>query len=116
MSTAGWSSRSSASTAPADGKVDSSVKHVDGRALCLGLRDYAIEQYGLMSRMVLRRWRITSCKDFGEIVFAMVDAGLMKKTENDSIRDFVGVYDFDEAFTPQLELSGPPPLSPEQNS
>lgn len=80
-------------------------RHISGRQLCMGLRDFAIEQYGLLARTVMRRWRINSCEDFGHIVFAMVDAGLMNKTEDDSIRDFTDVYDFEAAFAPQLELS-----------
>lgn len=77
---------------------DDESRHVSGRQLCLGLRDYATRQYGRMARTVLRCWHINSTEDFGRIVFAMIDAGLMRKTEEDSIDDFRGVYDFDEAF------------------
>ena len=80
-------------------------RHISGKALCHGLRDYAVEQYGAMARTVLRHWRITSCEDFGHIVFAMVDAGMMNKTDDDSIRDFVGVFSFDEAFSETVQLS-----------
>ena len=73
-------------------------RHVTGKILCTGLRDYAIDQYGLLARTVLQRWRITNCEDFGHIVFAMVEAGLMSKTEDDTLRDFAGVFSFDEAF------------------
>lgn len=79
--------------------------HVTGQQLCLGLRDYAIRQYGLMARTVLRRWQINLCEDFGHIVFALVDAGLMHKTEEDSIQDFTGVFDFEESFSPQLQIN-----------
>lgn len=79
--------------------------HVTGRELCHGLRDYALQEYGLLARTVLRRWRIHSCEDFGRIVFAMVEAGLMHKTEDDSMADFAGVFDFEEAFTEGLTLS-----------
>ena len=82
-----------------------SSRHVNGRQLCQGLRDYAVQQYGLLARAVLRRWHIYSSEDFGRIVFALVDAGLMQKTEGDSIRDFIDVYDFAEAFAPSLILS-----------
>jgi uncharacterized repeat protein (TIGR04138 family) len=57
-----------------------------------------------LARTVLRRWQITRCEDFGEIVFAMVDAGLMHKNEDDSIRDFVDVFDFADAFATTLDL------------
>ena len=66
--------------------------------LCLGLKDHAVRQYGLLARTVLERWGIRATGDFGKIVFAMIDAGLMKKTDDDSLEDFCGVYDFDEAF------------------
>lgn len=87
------------------GLSDSSSRHVTGNQLCQGLRDYAMRQYGLMARSVLDRWHIHNCEDFGHIVFALVDAGLMHKTETDSIDDFVGAFDFAEAFSASLHLS-----------
>ena len=73
-------------------------RHVSGQELCLGLRDYAIKQYGMLAHTVLRNWRIHKTEDFGRIIFALVDAGLMRTTEDDSIDDFRNVYEFDEAF------------------
>lgn len=80
-------------------------RHVGGRELCYGLREFASQQYGLLARTVLRRWRINSSEDFGNIVFAMVDAGLMHKTDEDNIEDFIDVFDFADAFSPQLTLA-----------
>lgn len=80
------------------------ARHISGSQLCQGLRDFALHEYGLMARTVLRHWRINGCQDFGHIVFAMVDAGLMFKTEEDSIADFTGVYDFNEAFAARLHV------------
>lgn len=74
------------------------ARHVSGRELCQGLRDFAVKEYGLMARTVLRRWRIRSSRDFGKIVFAMVDAGLMHKTDEDSLEDFDNVFHIDTAF------------------
>gem|GEM_PF-1087004 len=73
-------------------------RHVSGQQLCLGLRDYAIRQYGLLAKAVLRSWKVTETGDFGRIVFAMIEAGLMRKTDEDTLEDFLGVFDFDEAF------------------
>lgn len=73
-------------------------RHVSGQQLCLGLRDFAIEQYGMMAPVVLRQWKITRTDDFGRMVFAMITAGLMSKTSEDSVDDFKAVYDFEEAF------------------
>lgn len=74
------------------------ARHVTGKELCAGLRDYAFDQFGPLARMVLEHLGINETRDFGEIVFILVDAGLMSKTEEDSVRDFDRVYDFDEAF------------------
>ena len=90
----------------ADPDAEPAARHVTGEDLCLGLRDYAIEQYGLLARTVLRRWGITRCEDFGNIVFAMVDAGLMQKTDDDTIEDFRDVFDFKQAFSPTLQVGG----------
>lgn len=73
-------------------------RHLSGEELCLGLRDFAIKQFGLLARTVLESWNIRGTQDFGKIVFIMLDAGLLRKTEEDSISDFDSVYDFDEAF------------------
>lgn len=81
-----------------------SQRHVSGQDLCTGLRDFAIKEYGLLARTVLRRWNITSCRDFGQVVFAMVDGGLMRKTDDDTIHDFNNVFDFNSAFEPALML------------
>lgn len=78
-------------------------RHVSGAELCLGLRDYAVRQFGPLAKTVLHTWKIHRTEDFGTIVFAMVEAQLLRKTDEDSIADFQDVYDFDEVFTPQAE-------------
>jgi uncharacterized repeat protein (TIGR04138 family) len=80
------------------GEARSAERHVCGPELCAGLKDYAIERYGLLARTVLSRWGINRTDDFGRIVFAMIDAGLMRKSEQDSFNDFRDVFDFEEAF------------------
>lgn len=74
------------------------TEHVSGQQLCMGLRDYAIEQFGMLARPVLEGWSIRRTDDFGRMVFAMIEAGAMSKTPQDTPDDFNGVYDFDEAF------------------
>lgn len=84
------------------GRMQSDSRHVSGQQLCLGLRDYAIRRYGMMTPAVLRAWNLRSTDDFGRIVFAMIEHGLMSKTADDSIEDFRSVYDFDEAFAREV--------------
>lgn len=80
-------------------------RHVSGAELAAGLRDFAILEYGLLARFVLARWRIQRTRDFGEMVFALVNADLMKKTDDDRVTDFDEVYDFDAAFPTELTLT-----------
>lgn len=72
--------------------------HVSGQQLCDGLRTYALEQWGLLARTVLERWSITRTEDFGRIVFALVESGYLKKTDEDSLEDFRHVFEFPTAF------------------
>jgi uncharacterized repeat protein (TIGR04138 family) len=74
------------------------IRHVSGQELLAGIRDYALSQFGPMTMMVLEEWGIRACEDFGEIVFNMVEFGVLAKTEKDSRADFAGGYEFHEAF------------------
>ena len=73
-------------------------KHVSGQELLAGIREYALAQYGPMTMMLLEQWGVHNCRDFGEIVFNMVEIGWLAKTEEDSRADFGDGYDFAEAF------------------
>ncbi len=74
------------------------VGHVSGRELLEGIRVLALEEYGPMAYEVFSHWGLAATEDFGRIVFHLVDEGLLRKTEEDRLEDFVGVYDFREAF------------------
>ncbi|HVP73898.1 MAG TPA: Minf_1886 family protein [Phycisphaerales bacterium] len=74
-------------------------RHITGQQLCLGLRDFAIDRYGMLAPAVLGHWNIRRTEDFGRIVFAMVEHGLLSKTSDDTLEDFRSVYDFQEAFS-----------------
>lgn len=79
--------------------------HVSGSELACGLRDYAINQYGALAGRVLAHWGISQTQDFGNIVFNMIEKKLLSKTEEDSLEDFMAIYDFKEAFTDILSDS-----------
>src|SRR5690606_38382993 len=73
-------------------------RHISGRELACGCRDLALERWGLMARSVLEYWGIVSTRDLGEIVFALVELGVLVKQADDTIDNFEGVYDFEEVF------------------
>ncbi|MEY3702054.1 MAG: Minf_1886 family protein [Gemmatimonadaceae bacterium] len=73
-------------------------RHLSGRELALGCRDLALERYGVLARSVLEHWGLTSSASIGEVVFALVDVGLLSAQPTDSAADFLDVFDFHEAF------------------
>ena len=72
--------------------------HITGQELSDGVKDYCLEQFGPLARTVLEKWGIRSTNDFGEIVFNLINSGLLGKTEEDRKEDFHNRYDFKEAF------------------
>jgi uncharacterized repeat protein (TIGR04138 family) len=74
------------------------ARHISGRELAEGCRDLAIERFGLMARSVLEFWGIRGTRDLGEIVFALVECGVLVKQDGDCVDDFCDVFCFSEAF------------------
>ena len=73
-------------------------RHVTGRELLLGIRDLALQQYGPMAKPVFDHWGVRETLDFGRMVFQLVDAGLLGRTETDRLEDFDRQYDFEDAL------------------
>lgn len=73
-------------------------RHITGRELTEGVRELALGQYGVLAKTVLEHWGIHGTRDVGDVVFAMVEQGILVKEDDDSLDDFADVYDFEEAF------------------
>jgi len=73
-------------------------RHVSGKELVEGLRGFALEQFGPMAKTVLNAWGVHRCRDFGDIVFNLIEYKVFSKTDTDRQEDFDSIYDFDEAF------------------
>lgn len=96
-----------------DADASDEESHISGGELLIGIRELALEQFGLMARRVFATWGITCTEDFGRIVFELVDEGRMRKTDRDQLSDFYEVFDFEEAldhdYQPCTEFT---PISP----
>ena len=73
-------------------------RHLSGAELAWACRDFALEQFGLLAPTVLGHWGITSTEDLGQIVFALIDVGLLASQPTDKPEDFEHVYDFAAEF------------------
>jgi len=74
-------------------------RHVTGRELLNGFRDYVLQEYGPMGATLLDDWGITKCRHVGEIVFMFIENGVFGKQDSDSLDDFEEFYSFKEAFS-----------------
>jgi uncharacterized repeat protein (TIGR04138 family) len=82
-------------------------RHVTGQELCEAIRQYALHQYGYMSKSVLNSWGLRNTGDFGEVVFNLIRIGKMKKTPSDTRVDFNDIYNFDTAFRDEFRITPP---------
>ena len=78
-------------------------QHVSGQQLLEGLRVFALDQFGPLTLTVLHHWGIHCCRDFGNIVFNLIEAGVFGKSDADDIADFETGYDFEVAFSQPFE-------------
>lgn len=83
-------------------------RHVSGPELLEGLKSYALDQYGPLAKTVLDAWGVKRCRDFGDIVFNLIEYNVFSKTENDRREDFADIFDFDEAFVKPFKPAKPP--------
>lgn len=74
-------------------------RHVSGQELLEGIRQLAIKLFGPLAKVRFELWGVRKTEDWGEIVWNLVQSGLMGKTEQDTKEDFRGGYAFDDAFS-----------------
>ena len=77
-------------------------RHISADELLDGIRRYAQEKFGPMTRTVIDHWGIRSTRDFGTLVFHLLDKNVLAKSDTDSIDDFDNVFDIDSAFGKNL--------------
>lgn len=73
-------------------------RHLSGVELAWACRDFALEQFGMLANSVLTHWGLHGTEDFGQIVFMLIDVGLLARQPSDRLEDFERVYEFAEVF------------------
>lgn len=69
--------------------------HLTGAQLSIGLKDFALDEFGPMAAFTLAEWNIRSTYDFGELVYNLIKMGLFSKTKGDRREDFDNVFDLE---------------------
>ena len=70
-----------------------------------GACDLAREEFGLLANVVFRQWGIHRSDDIGEIVFNLIEAELLCRTESDHRSDFQDAFDLDRALSDGYSFS-----------
>ncbi len=73
-------------------------RHLSGAELAEAVRDLALERFGPLARTVLRHWGVHSTSDMGNVVFLLVESGILIKQPTDTPEDFEDLFSFEEAF------------------
>lgn len=74
-------------------------RHVNGMELLRGACDLALRDFGPMAAIVFRMWGVRTTDDFGEMVFRLIRAERLSKSDEDDIDDFRDLFDLDKALT-----------------
>ena len=72
--------------------------HVSGKELVEGVLNFVANEYGVLSAVLLQRWKVCKAADVGEVVFNMVGVGLLAVSEEDSRQDFEFELDLIDAL------------------
>ena len=83
-------------------------RHITGAELAQACRALAIERFGVTARLVLEHWGVRSTRDIGDVVFTLVDLGLLISQPQDTRDDFLDVFDFAQAFEADYPWSAAP--------
>jgi len=78
--------------------------HVSGPELLAGVIDLARREFGRMARVVFHLWGIDRTDDVGEIVFNLIDANLLSRTDRDRREDFHKLFDLDDVLLRDFEI------------
>ncbi len=79
--------------------------HISGPELVLGAIEHAKQEFGMLAGTVFRQWKLNHTSDIGEIVFNLIDAGLLFKNESDCREQFHELFDLDHALSEDFAIS-----------
>lgn len=91
--------------AAAAGDKPDDDRHVSGAELLRGACELAVQEFGLMAPVVFRLWGVHTTDDFGEIVFNLIRAEKLSRSDRDEPDDFRNLFDLPRALADGFELS-----------
>ena len=80
-------------------------QHVSGAELLRGVCDLAVREFGMMAPVVFRQWGVGTTDDVGTIVFKLIEAKCLSKSDRDAPEDFRGLFDLPQALAAGFALT-----------
>ena len=79
--------------------------HISGVELLRGTCELAIREFGLMAGIVFKQWGVRTTDDVGEIVFKLIGAKRLSKSDRDDPDDFHDLFDLQQTLTEGFALT-----------
>ena len=79
--------------------------HVSGGELLRGTCDLAIREFGMMAPIVFKHWGIHTTDHVGEIVFKLISAQRLSKSDRDDPDDFHDLFDLHRSLVDGFALT-----------
>ena len=83
-------------------------RHVGALQVCLAVRDWSMSYFNdaAEAKELLAEWGIRSSEDVGRIIYALIEAGLARRSDDDSPDQFDGLFTLDNLFDPDWRDRG----------
>lgn len=80
-------------------------RHISGAELLRGTCELAVRDFGMMAPVVFRQWGVKTTDDVGEIVFRLIGAKRLSKSDRDDPDDFRDLFDLHQALADGFALT-----------
>jgi len=81
-------------------------RHLSGVELAWACRDFALEQFGMLASAVMTHWGIHTTDDFGQIVFMLIDVGLLAASRTIASRTSSASTSSPRSSRPERAIAG----------
>lgn len=79
--------------------------HISAAELCRGACELALQEFGLMAWVVFKQWGIARTDDIGNVIFNLIQADRLSKSDRDEPEDFHELFDLEHALTAGFEVT-----------
>ena len=78
---------------------DGKSPHLSAKELYLGACAYALDEYGPLAAKVLEFWGLKHARDFGHVVYNLIEVGIFGKQKGDSQEEFDNLPDLQQILS-----------------